>query len=55
MRKKEERTVTRCGLGNLSNLEIDVRAHGMRFSGNRQKFGDKKFGVGGIDDQAQRR
>ena len=45
MRKREKRTDGRCGLGNLSNLEIDVRAHGMRSSVNRQVYGDEKFSV----------
>src|SRR5216684_5488695 len=48
-RKREKRTERRRGLGNLSNLEIDVGAHGMMFSVNRQIYGDKKFGVCGVD------
>ena len=52
MRKREKRTDTRCGLGDLSNLEIDVRVHDVRSSGNRQIYGDEKFGVG-VDGMAQ--
>ncbi len=58
MRKREKRTDRRRrrrGLWHLSNLEIDVRAHGMRPSGNCQIYGDEKFGVGRVDDMAQRR
>jgi len=39
MRKREKRTDRECGLGNLSNLEIDVRAHGLGSSGSRQYTG----------------
>jgi len=45
MRKREKRTGTWGGLGNLLSLEIDDRAHDVRSSGNRQKHEDEKFGV----------
>jgi hypothetical protein len=45
MRKREKRTGTWHGLGNLLSLEIDDRVHDVRTSGNRQKHEDKKFGV----------
>ncbi len=54
MRKREKRTDTWYGLGNLSNLGIDVRAHGKRSSSNCQIYGDEKFGVGGVDGSAER-
>jgi len=45
MRKREKRTGTWRGLGNLLCLEIDVRAHDVRISGNRQKYEGARFGV----------
>jgi hypothetical protein len=45
MRKREKRTGMWRGLGNLLSLEIDVRAHDVRTSDNRQKHDDEKFGV----------
>jgi hypothetical protein len=45
MRKRENPTSTRRGLGNLLSLEIDDRAHDLRTSVNRQKHEDEKFGV----------
>ena len=37
----------------MSNLEIDVGAHGMMFSVDRQVYGDEKFGVRGVEGTAQ--
>jgi hypothetical protein len=41
MRKREKLTGTWRGLGNLLSLEIGVRAHDVRTSGNRQKYEDE--------------
>jgi hypothetical protein len=40
MRKREKRTGTWRGLGNLLSLEIDDRAHDVK-TGNRQKHEEK--------------
>jgi len=40
IRKREKRTGTRRGLGNLLSLEIDDRAHDVR-TGSRQKCEEK--------------
>ncbi len=54
MIRREKRTDTWFGLGILSTFEIEVRAHGIRSSGNRQIYGDEKFGVGGVDGTGER-
>jgi hypothetical protein len=45
MKKREKRTCTWCGVGNLLSLKIDGRAHDVRISGNRQKHRDDEVDV----------